>query len=185
MFSSEHSRARLAFFAGSVNSPVRKRLVEAWGNDSEIFVHSGHVTTPYEEGLLSSKFCLHVKGFEVNTARICDAIYFGCVPVIIANHYDLPFADILNWKSFSIVVATLDIPLLKKILHDVSPEQYVMLKNNVLKVRKHFRWHRLPVDYDAFYMVMYELWLRRSAVKFTVSGTSKAWSRNTSAMNCT
>ncbi|XP_073109622.1 probable glycosyltransferase At5g03795 [Elaeis guineensis] len=183
IFSSK--RARLAFFSGSVNSPIRKRLIEAWGNDSEIFVHAGHVTTPYKEGLLNSKFCLHVKGFEVNTARIGDAIYFGCVPVVIANHYDLPFADILNWKSFSIVVATLDIPLLKKILHDVSPEQYVMLQKNVFEVRKHFQWHSLPVDYDAFCMVMYELWLRRSAVKFSVSGTSETSSHNSSAMNCT
>ncbi|XP_008789857.4 probable glycosyltransferase At3g07620 [Phoenix dactylifera] len=184
VFSSK--RARLAFFSGSVNSPVRKRLMEAWGNDSEILVHSGHITTPYEEGLLNSKFCLHVKGFEVNTARIGDAIYFGCVPVIIANHYDLPFADILNWKSFSLVVATLDIPLLKKILHDVRPGQYEMLQKNVLKVRKHFQWHsHLPVDYDAFYMVMYELWLRRSAIKFSVSWTSETCSHNSSTVNCT
>lgn len=162
------NRSRLAFFAGSVNSPVRKKLTEAWGNDSLILVHAGRLATPYEEGLLNSKFCLHVKGFEVNTARIGDAIYFGCVPVIIANYYDLPFADVLNWKSFSLVVATLDIPLLKKILLDVSSEQYVMLQKNVLKVRKHFQWHSFPVDYDAFYMVMYELWLRRSTVKLSV-----------------
>ncbi|KAL0308250.1 UNVERIFIED_CONTAM: putative glycosyltransferase [Sesamum radiatum] len=102
-------------------------------------------------------------GFEVNTARIGDALYYGCVPVIIANHYDLPFQDILNWNSFSIVVATLDIPLLKRILQGISVAEHLILQNNVLKVRKHFQWHLSPVDYDAFYLVMYELWLRRSS----------------------
>ncbi|KAG8376861.1 hypothetical protein BUALT_Bualt09G0107900 [Buddleja alternifolia] len=157
-----HERTKLAFFAGSMNSPVRGKLLQVWGNDSDISVHFGHLTTSYSEELLKSKFCLHVKGFEVNTARVGDALYYGCVPVIIANHYDLPFQDILNWKSFSVVVATLDIPLLKKILEGINGDEYSILQNNVLKVRKHFQWHLSPVDYDAFYLVMFELWLRRS-----------------------
>eukprot|EP00268_Persea_americana_P019937 TRINITY_DN20274_c0_g1_i6.p1 TRINITY_DN20274_c0_g1~~TRINITY_DN20274_c0_g1_i6.p1 ORF type:complete len:493 (+),score=71.35 TRINITY_DN20274_c0_g1_i6:470-1948(+) len=165
-------RKKLAFFAGSVNSPVREKLLQAWKNDFEIAVHSGRLNTSYSEELLHSKFCLHVKGFEVNTARIGDSLYYGCVPVVIANHYDLPFADILNWKSFSLVVATLDIPLLKKILHGIRSDEYTILQKNVLKVRKHFQWHLFPVDYDAFYMVMYELWLRRSAVRIPLCGSS-------------
>ncbi|XP_010276888.1 PREDICTED: probable glycosyltransferase At5g03795 [Nelumbo nucifera] len=168
LFSSK--RKKLAFFAGSVNSPVRQRLIESWENDTDISVHSGRLKTPYTDELLESKFCLHVKGFEVNTARIGDAMYFGCIPVIIANYYDLPFADILNWKHFSLTVATLDIPLLKKILQSVSYDQYSTLQRNLLKVRKHFKWHPFPVDYDAFYMVMYELWLRRSSVVVPLNG---------------
>ncbi|KAI3823391.1 hypothetical protein L1987_04826 [Smallanthus sonchifolius] len=162
-------RKKLAFFAGSINSPVRQKLIETWQNDTSISVHSGHLNTSYEAALQDSKFCLHVKGFEVNTARIGDALYHGCVPVIIANHYDLPFADILNWKSFSIVIATLDIPLLQRILRSLSTDEYASLHKNVLDVRKHFRWHVNPVDYDAFYMVMYELWLRRSSIRVPLS----------------
>ncbi|XP_027188203.1 probable glycosyltransferase At5g03795 isoform X2 [Cicer arietinum] len=158
------NRKKLAFFAGGVNSPVRIKLLETWKNDSEIFVHHGRLKTPYADELLGSKFCLHVKGFEVNTARIGDSLYYGCVPVIIANYYDLPFADVLNWKSFSVVVTTLDIPLLKKILKGISSDEYLMLQRNVLKVRKHFQWHSPPIDFDAFYMVVYELWLRRSSI---------------------
>ncbi|KAH7511634.1 hypothetical protein JRO89_XSUnG0187400 [Xanthoceras sorbifolium] len=165
-------RKKLAFFAGSINSPVREKLLQFWRNDSEIYAHFGRLTTPYADELLGSKFCLHVKGFEVNTARIADSLYYGCVPVIIANHYDLPFADILNWKSFSVVVATLDIPLLKKILKGISSDRYLLLQHNVLKVRKHFQWHLFPVDYDAFYMVMYELWLRRSSLRLQLSPSS-------------
>lgn len=155
-----HERSKLAFFAGSVNSPVREKLLQVWQNDSELSVHSGHLNTSYSDELLRSKFCLHVKGFEVNTARIGDALYYGCVPVIIANHYDLPFQDILNWRRFSIIVATLDIPLLRKTLEAVSEEEYSILRSNVMKVRQHFQWNLSAVDYDAFYMVMYELWLR-------------------------
>ncbi|XP_024024576.1 probable glycosyltransferase At5g03795 isoform X3 [Morus notabilis] len=163
------NRTKLAFFAGAMNSPVRKQLVQVWRNDSEIFVHHGRLKTPYADELLGSKFCLHAKGFEVNTARIADSLYYGCVPVILANYYDLPFIDILNWKSFSVVVATQDIPLLKKILRGISSDEYLRLQRNVLKVRKHFLWHPSPRDYDAFYMVMYELWLRRSLLRVPFS----------------
>ncbi|XP_028797771.1 probable glycosyltransferase At5g03795 [Neltuma alba] len=159
-------RKKLAFFAGGMNSRERKQLVKTWGNDSEIFAHAGRLRTPYADELLGSKFCLHAKGYEVNTARIGDSLYYGCVPVVVADYYDLPFADVLNWNSFSVVVNAIDIPLLKKVLKGISPEEYQKLHSNVLKVRKHFKWHSSPVDFDAFYMVMYELWLRRSSIKF-------------------
>ncbi|KAF4397127.1 hypothetical protein G4B88_008973 [Cannabis sativa] len=159
-------RKKLAFFAGGINSPVREKLLQVWRNDTEIFVHYGRLKTPYADELLGSKFCLHVKGFEVNTARIADSLYYGCVPVVIANYYDLPFNDILDWKTFSVIVPTMDIPLLKEILKNISYDEYLRLQSNVLKVRKHFQWHLKPIDYDAFHMVMYELWLRRSFLRF-------------------
>lgn len=101
----------------------------------------------------------------MNTARIGDALYYGCVPVILADYYDLPFMDILNWKSFAVVITSSDIPNLKKILRSIGSKKYAALQANVLKVRKHFMWNSSPLDYDAFYMVMYELWLRRSSIR--------------------
>ncbi|KAK9043566.1 hypothetical protein V6N11_071902 [Hibiscus sabdariffa] len=164
-------RNQLAFFAGQVNSPVRAVLLKHWVNDTEIFAHFGRLESDDGEEQLRSKFCLHVKGFEVNTARVTDALHYGCVPVILANHYDLPFTDILNWRSFSVVVHYVDIPVLKKILQGISFEELSWLQNNVLKVRKHFKWNVPAVDYDAFYMAMYELWLRKSSVRVRLSAS--------------
>ncbi|OMO93601.1 Exostosin-like protein [Corchorus capsularis] len=158
-------RKQLAFFAGAMNARTRAYLLKVWENDTEIFVHHGRLPTPYSEQLLGSKFCIHAKGYEVNTARIGDALYYGCVPIILANQYDLPFTDILNWKSFSVIVHERDIPILKRILQGISSEEYAMLQSNVIKVRKHFQWHSPPIDFDAFYISMYELWRRRSVVK--------------------
>ncbi|KAL6559097.1 hypothetical protein OROHE_006466 [Orobanche hederae] len=169
-------RKKLAFYAGAMNSRVREFLVKTWENDSDISVHQSRLQTPYSEALLGSKFCIHVKGFEVNTARIGDSLYYGCVPVILSDHYDLPYADIINWNSFSVVLSTMDIPMMKKILQEIGPSEYLRLQRNVMRVQKHFQWHNVPVDYDAFYMVMYELWLRRSHVRifsfdsFSLSG---------------
>ncbi|KAL8210498.1 hypothetical protein R6Q57_004935 [Mikania cordata] len=133
---------------------------------TEISVHPNRLKTPYSESLLGSKFCIHAKGFEVNTARIGDAIYYGRVPVILADHYDLPFGDILNWSMFSIVVSTQDVAFLKNIPEKiVDSGDYFKLQKNVLMVQKHFEWHQKAVDFDTFYMVMYDLWVRRSSLR--------------------
>eukprot|EP00249_Psilotum_nudum_P000746 c12852_g1_i1 orf=130-1143(+) len=159
-------RKTLAFFAGAANSRVRAALVEIWSNDTEILVNSRRISTPYSTALLTSKFCLHVKGFEVNTARIADALYYGCVPVILSNNYDLPFNDVLDWNKFSLVISTLDMSLLKDVLKEVKPSYYRNLHKNLMQVRRHFEWHAPPKEYDAFYMVMYELWRRRHMLRF-------------------
>ncbi|KAJ7543651.1 hypothetical protein O6H91_09G046900 [Diphasiastrum complanatum] len=159
-------RKNVAFFAGEGNSPVREKLVKTWANDSDILVHSSRISTPYSESLLTSNYCLHVKGYEVNTARIGDAMFYGCVPVIIANYYDLPFNSVLNWEQFSVLILSSDIPQLKKILNSIPHKEYVQMQKLVMKVRKHFQWHSPPLEYDAFYMVMHELWLRRHVVRY-------------------
>lgn len=161
-------RKTLAFFAGAANSPLRAEVAKHWNNDSEIRVYTQRIDTPYSEALLSSKFCLHVKGFEVNTARLGDAMHYGCVPIIIAPYHDLPYNDVLDWKQFAVVVSNLDIPNLKKILKKIKPLEYAQMQSNVMQVRKHFEWHVPAQPFDAFYMVMYELWLRRHLVRFSL-----------------
>ncbi|KAK6139097.1 hypothetical protein DH2020_027158 [Rehmannia glutinosa] len=155
-------RTKLVFFAGRVqNSDIRQELLSLWENDTSFSIFSGHPSFPYEEGFRTSKYCLHVKGYEVNTARLVDAIHYGCIPVLISNYYDLPFANILDWSRFSIIVNQRDVAFLKNILTTVSEETYLNLYRNLGMIRKHFRWHAVPMSYDAFHMTAYQLWLRR------------------------
>ncbi|MQL79022.1 hypothetical protein Taro_011452 [Colocasia esculenta] len=103
---------------------------------------------------------------RVNSARIADSIHYGCVPVILSNYYDLPFNDILDWRKFSLILRESDVYNLKSILKSISDEEFAMLHNTLVEVQKHFQWHSPPVPYDAFHMVMYELWLRRHVIKY-------------------
>ncbi|XP_071724632.1 probable glycosyltransferase At5g03795 [Rutidosis leptorrhynchoides] len=158
-----HQRHRLAFYAGRTqNSPVRQELISLWGNDTDMDIYGGNSPIPYEQGFRNSKYCLHVRGYEVNTARISDAINFGCVPVIISNHYDLPFANVLDWTKFSVTVNNRELPFLKKRLLSVTNENYLRMYRNLFNVQRHFVWHTTPKGYDSFYMTAYQLWLRRS-----------------------
>ena len=132
-----------------------------WGNNTDMDIFSGNPPFPYEEGLRKSKYCLHVKGYEVNTARVCDAIHYGCVPVIVSNYYDLPFSNVLDWSKFSVIISHKSIALLKKILLSISKQKYLSMYQNLCLVRRHFVWHATPRGYDSFHMTAYQLWLRR------------------------
>ncbi|KAK9289934.1 hypothetical protein L1049_008096 [Liquidambar formosana] len=157
------ARHRLVFFAGRIqNSNIRQQLIASWGNDTYMDIFSVSPSFSYEEGFRRSKFCLHVKGYEVNTARVSDAIHYGCIPVIISDYYDLPFANVLDWSKFSIIISHGDIPHLKKILLSISRQMYLGMYHNLCLVRRHFVWHTRPRDYDSFHMTAYQLWLRRS-----------------------
>ncbi|KAH7861808.1 hypothetical protein Vadar_031118 [Vaccinium darrowii] len=103
---------------------------------------------------------------EVNSARIADSIHYGCIPVILSNYYDLPFNDILDWHKFSVILKENDVYQLKQILKDMSDSEFVALHKNLVKVQKHFQWNSPPIKYDAFHMVMYDLWLRHHVIKY-------------------
>ncbi|CAA7404894.1 unnamed protein product [Spirodela intermedia] len=158
------ARKRLVFFAGRIqNSQVRRELISQWGNDTSMDVFSGNPPFPYEEGFRRSRFCLHVKGYEVNTARISDSIHYGCVPVILSNYYELPFASVLDWSKFSVIINHRDIVKLKQVLISFPPRMYLAMYENLLLVRRHFVWHVPPKGYDSFHMTVHQLWLRRMA----------------------
>ncbi|KAH0853261.1 hypothetical protein HID58_093384 [Brassica napus] len=113
-----------------------------------------------------TKFCICPGGSQVNSARITDSIHYGCVPVILSDYYDLPFSDILDWRKFAVVLRERDVYDLKQILKNITQSEFVSLHNNLVKVQKHFQWNTPPVKFDAFHMIMYELWLRHHVIKY-------------------
>ncbi|KAF9606239.1 hypothetical protein IFM89_024060 [Coptis chinensis] len=62
------------------------------------------------------KYCICAKGFEVNSQRVVEAIFYECVPVIISDNFVPPFFEVLNWEAFAVFIPEKDIPNLKNIL---------------------------------------------------------------------
>lgn len=104
-------RSILAFFAGNVHGRVRPVLLRHWGNgqDDDMRVYSllpSRVSRRmnYIQHMKNSRFCLCPMGYEVNSPRIVEALYYECVPVIIADNFVLPFSEVLDWSTFLSVV---------------------------------------------------------------------------------
>lgn len=162
-----NDRPHLAFFAGRDHGPVRPQLFKHWeGKDEDVIVYQwlpDHLN--YHELMKTSRFCICPGGYEVNSPRIVEAIYNKCVPVIIADGFVLPFSDILNWDSFSLHVKERDIPNLKTILQNITPEKLLSMQEKVARVQRHFLLHQPPERYDVFHMILHSVWLRRLNIR--------------------
>ncbi|KAG9139611.1 hypothetical protein Leryth_024020 [Lithospermum erythrorhizon] len=161
-------RRILAFYAGGMHGYLRPILLQHWKDkdpDMEIFgpMPPGVASKMnYIQHMKSSKYCICPKGYEVNSPRVVEAIFYECVPVIISDNFVPPFFEVLNWKAFSIILAEKDIPNLKDILLSVSDERYLELQLGVRKVQKHFLWHPKPLKYDLFHMTLHSIWYNRA-----------------------
>ncbi|KAJ6797658.1 putative glycosyltransferase [Iris pallida] len=163
-------RPFLAFFAGGLHGHIRSVLLQHWKDkDEQIQVHQYLPRgMSYYDMMRKSKYCICPSGYEVASPRIVEAIYLECVPVIISDHYVLPFSDVLNWKAFSVQVAVKDIPNLKDILWSVSPRQYIRMQRRVKTVQRHFVVSSPPQRFDVFHMILHSIWLRRLNIQIRV-----------------
>ncbi|KAK4594198.1 hypothetical protein RGQ29_018043 [Quercus rubra] len=157
------NRTILAFFAGAMHGRIRPVLFQHWKEkDKDVLVYERLPEgLSYDEMLKKSKYCICPSGHEVASPRIAEAIYSECVPVLISQHYVLPFSDVLNWDSFTIQVSVSEIPNLKKILLGISDDQYVRMQERVKQVQRHFVVNDPPKRYDVFHMIIHSIWLRR------------------------
>lgn len=161
-------RSILAFFAGGVHGPIRPVLLEHWehSNDEDMIIRQYLPKgESYFNTMRKSKYCICPSGYEVASPRVVEAIYTGCVPVLISDHYVPPFSDVLNWKSFSVEVPVKDIPNLKKILSSISSRQYIRMQRRGVQVRRHFEVNSPPKRYDVYHMILHSIWLRRLNVR--------------------
>ncbi|KAH9777148.1 exostosin domain-containing protein [Citrus sinensis] len=159
-------RPILAFFAGYMHGRVRPILLKYWKDDEDMKIYRRlpHLVSKemsYIQHMKSSRYCICPMGYEVNSPRIVEAIYYECVPVIIADNFVLPFGEVLDWSAFSVVIPEKDIPKLKEILLAIPLRKYLEMQVNVKMVQKHFVWHPVPIKYDLFHMVLHSIWFNR------------------------
>ncbi|KAJ6731509.1 EXOSTOSIN HEPARAN SULFATE GLYCOSYLTRANSFERASE -RELATED [Salix purpurea] len=160
-------RPILAFFAGNMHGYARPILLEFWENKEPDMKILGPMSRDnagkrrYREYMKRSKYCICARGYEVHTPRVVESIFYECVPVIISDNYVPPLFEVLNWEAFSVFIQEKDIPNLRNILLSIPEEKYVAMQMGVKKVQQHFLWHKKPVKYDLFHMILHSVWYNR------------------------
>ncbi|XP_059638182.1 probable glycosyltransferase At5g03795 isoform X2 [Cornus florida] len=157
----------LVFFAGGMHGYLRPILLQYWKDkepDMKIFgpmPRDIEGKALYREHMKSSKYCICARGYEVHTPRVVESILYECVPVIISDNYVPPFFEILDWEAFSVFIPEKDIPNLRNILLSIPEEKYLAMQQRVKMVQQHFLWHKQPVKYDLFHMILHSVWYNR------------------------
>ncbi|MCL7048125.1 hypothetical protein MKW94_022891 [Papaver nudicaule] len=158
-------RSILAFFAGGMHGYLRPMLLQHWKNDPDMKIYGElprlNNRMKYAQHMKSSKYCICARGYEVNSPRVVEAIFYECVPVFISDNYVPPFFEVLDWEAFAVFVAEDDIPKLKDILLAIPEKKYHEMHRRVKKVQQHFLWHNKPVKYDIFHMILHSVWFSR------------------------
>ncbi|KAG0712140.1 Exostosin-2 [Chionoecetes opilio] len=92
-------------------------------------------TYPYP-GVLrvrDAKFCLVLRGGRLGQSVLHDAMRAGCVPVVVADTYTLPFSEVIDWREAAIQVYEEDLSDVVNILkRDVSEERLAEMQQQVL-----------------------------------------------------
>ncbi|XP_010535964.1 PREDICTED: probable glycosyltransferase At3g07620 [Tarenaya hassleriana] len=160
-------RRILAFYAGSMHGYLRQILLNHWKDRDPEMKIFGRMPRGFEskmnyiDHMKSSKYCICPKGYEVNSPRVVESIFYECIPVIISDNFVPPFFEVLDWDAFSLVLAEKDIPRLKEILTSIPEEKYLRMQTAVRKAQRHFLWHAKPEKHDLFHMVLHSIWYNR------------------------
>ncbi|EXC19382.1 putative glycosyltransferase [Morus notabilis] len=147
-------------------------LVNQLTGDPDFLIDSGAPfdKATYEERLSSSKFCLFEYG--AGASRIGEALLFGCVPAGIIDRpvQALPFMDVLTWQEIAVFVgAGGGVEELRTALSQAAAgDRYERMRRLGVAASKHFVWHKTPEPYDCFNTLMYQLWLRRFAIRYVI-----------------
>ncbi|KAG5839150.1 hypothetical protein ANANG_G00201890 [Anguilla anguilla] len=84
--------------------------------------HKGQVFD-YPHVLQESSFCVVLRGARLGQAALSDVMQAGCVPVIVADSYILPFSEVLDWKRASVVIPEDKLPEMYSILKSIPQRQ--------------------------------------------------------------
>lgn len=111
----------------------------------------------YEVFMQSCKFSLVPRGRGLHSYRLIESMAWGAIPVIVADTYVLPFADIIDWSQFSVVVEEKDIAKLPAILRNYSDTQLDVMRERAWKAyQKHFQSAAVWVD-TGFKQLLYRV----------------------------
>ncbi|CEM38344.1 unnamed protein product [Vitrella brassicaformis CCMP3155] len=161
-------RQYLAFFAGNAGKGKRGEIVRPAVLDSfkgvsaPTAIYTSHVDpSDYTRYLSSSTFCLCPRGSRVVSPRIIEAIWYTCIPVVIADYYWLPQGCVWDWTMLAVFIPEERANETAAILQRTTREEIVAKQRHLFKVRRHFAYHFRPVAGDALDMTLLELWMRQ------------------------
>jgi len=135
-------RPILFSFQGSASHPVRSLIVGLDNGSDQIirlveksdYMRRSHDLTSsqisYDELLVQSEFALVPRGDELFSYRFTEALAMGCIPVVLADGWVLPFSELYDPQQYSVVVGESQWRSIPKQLRGISGKRRMRLRGN-------------------------------------------------------
>ncbi|PKA62094.1 putative glucuronosyltransferase [Apostasia shenzhenica] len=144
-------RNSLLFFMGNRyrkdGGKVRDTLFQILENEKDVIIKHGAQSRESRRmathGMHSSKFCLHPAGDTPSACRLFDAIVSLCIPVIVSDHIELPFEDVVDYQKIAIFIDTstaVKPGRLTSLLRGISRKKILEHQRELNKVKHYFEY---------------------------------------------
>ncbi|XP_051128976.1 probable arabinosyltransferase ARAD1 [Andrographis paniculata] len=145
------NRKTLMFFMGNryrkEGGKIRDLLFQVLENEEDVIIKHGAQSRESRReasrGMHTSRFCLHPAGDTPSACRLFDAIVSLCIPVVVSDHIELPFEDVIDYSKIAVFVdsnTAVTPGNLVKLLRGVSAEKIVEFQKELEKVRRYFEY---------------------------------------------
>ena len=148
-------RETLLMFRGAINSfPNRREIADFLLKNTRGQMYdlgpSCSTSKEYTAKMKNSRFCLYMRGTRVHSPRLIESMLFGCVPVILADDYELPLSWLVDWSAFSVMIPERDFQTIPDALERANSDWDAM-HMRLQMVLPLFLYHRRPLVGDAFW----------------------------------
>mmetsp|Transcript_109827 Transcript_109827/g.354339 ORF Transcript_109827/g.354339 Transcript_109827/m.354339 type:complete len:646 (+) Transcript_109827:63-2000(+) len=122
------------------NASVRTQILDSFTGIPDCSV--GGPTQDFFDRMGRSHFCLVPRGSSAWTIHLYESFFFGCIPVILSDHFEMPFQDLVDWPSLSIKWPMDDIgPKLLEYLRAIPLDRVAEMKRNLEAAACYFDYH--------------------------------------------
>lgn len=132
-------RAEVALLAASHHDVLNLTSCghHAWNGTSGKMRCHGNRHYKYPEVLTEGKFCLVVRAARLGQMTLSDCLSAGCIPIVVADEYVLPFSEVLDWKRAAVQIREDELEDVVGILRGFSEARVAEMRSQAL-----FIWER-------------------------------------------
>ena len=95
----------------------------------------------YDTAVPQAHFCLHTEGNGWG-ARVVDYMAMECLPLMVNDGMIFPYANILNWDTFSIHLRKRQVPQIAPVLRNISSAVQERMHAAQRRYKRAFVWWR-------------------------------------------
>uniref|UniRef100_A0A182N0E2 Exostosin-2 n=1 Tax=Anopheles dirus TaxID=7168 RepID=A0A182N0E2_9DIPT len=92
----------------------------------------------YPAVLATGTFCLVARGVRLGQPTLLEAMAAGCIPVVMADNYVLPFGDLLDWELLAVRLYEAHLHTIVPVLRAVSAERVAEMRAQVRYVYQRY-----------------------------------------------